>query len=85
MSAKYEWCRVAENAAFAARDGAGALVFRDRMWLLGGWNPGDKVHFPLICNSEVWSSPDGTSWTLENPHARPGRGGIRPDMRCMTA
>ena len=69
MSAKYEWCRLTENAAFAARAGAGALVFRDRMWLLGGWNPGDKVHFPLICNSEVWSSADGISWTLENPHA----------------
>ena len=69
MNAKYEWCCVTEEAAFAARDGAGALVFKDRMWLLGGWNPGDKVHFPLICNSEVWSSADGTSWTLENPHA----------------
>ena len=69
MSAKYEWCCVTENAAFAARDGAGALVFHDKMWLLGGWNPGDKVHFPLICNSEVWSSADGASWTLENPQA----------------
>ena len=64
---KYEWRCVTENAAFAARDGAGALVFKDRMWLLGGWNPGDKVHFPLICNSEVWSSTDGAAWTLENP------------------
>ena len=69
MSAKYEWCCVTENAAFAARDGAGALVFQDKMWLLGGWNPGDKVHFPLICNSEVWSSTDGAAWTLENPQA----------------
>ncbi len=67
--AKYEWRLVAEKGAFAARDGAGALVFRERMWLLGGWNPGDKVHFPLICNSEVRSSADGASWTLENPHA----------------
>jgi hypothetical protein len=39
------------------------------MWLLGGWNPGDKVHFPNICNSEVWSSTDGADWTLENPQA----------------
>ena len=69
MSAKYEWHCVTENAAFAARDGAGALVFHDKMWLLGGWNPGDKVHFPLICNSEVWSSTDGAAWTLENPQA----------------
>ena len=69
MNAKYEWVCITGNAAFAARDGAGALVFHDKMWLLGGWNPGDKVHFPLICNSEVWSSTDGTSWTLENPQA----------------
>ena len=66
---RYEWRRVTGQAAFAARDGAGALVFRDRMWLLGGWNPGDKTHFPLICNSEVWSSADGAAWTLESPRA----------------
>ena len=69
MSTKYEWRCVTEQAAFAARDGAGALVFQNKMWLLGGWNPGDKVHFPLICNSEVWSSTDGAAWTLENPQA----------------
>ena len=61
----YRWTCVTEEAAFAARDGAGLLVFDDRMWLLGGWNPGDKVHFPHICNSEVWSSRDGATWTLE--------------------
>ena len=60
---------VTGQGAFAARDGAGALVFRDRMWLLGGWNPGDRTHFPLICNSEVWSTADGAAWTLENPRA----------------
>jgi hypothetical protein len=35
------------------------------MWLLGGWNPKDKVNFPHICNSEVWSSSDGRDWRLE--------------------
>jgi len=39
------------------------------MWLLGGWNPGDRVHFPRITNSEVWSSADGADWRLENPQA----------------
>jgi hypothetical protein len=38
------------------------------MWLIGGWNPGDKVHFPRICNNEVWSSADGVDWTLEKPN-----------------
>ena len=61
----YRWTNVTEHAAFPARDGAGALVFRDRMWLLGGWNPGDKVNFPTDCNSEVWSSADGATWDFE--------------------
>ena len=62
---EYRWVNVTNEAAYAPRDGAGALVFNDRMWLLGGWNPGDKQHFPLICNNEVWSSRDGARWTLE--------------------
>ncbi len=64
-AANYEWVCVTEEAAFAARDGAGALVFAEKMWLLGGWNPRDKLHFPRICNSEVWSSTDGVRWILE--------------------
>lgn len=52
--AGYTWHQVTAEAAFAPRDGAGALVFKDRMWLLGGWNWTDKVNFPNICNSEVW-------------------------------
>lgn len=64
-SPRYEWQCITDQAAFAPRDGAGALVFKNRMWLLGGWNPQDKQHFPLICNSEVWSSADGRDWRLE--------------------
>ncbi|MBI3986117.1 MAG: hypothetical protein HY343_04320 [Lentisphaerae bacterium] len=61
----YRWIKVTDTAPFAPRDGAGALVYKDKMWLLGGWNPGDKAHFPRICNNEVWSSKDGAAWTLE--------------------
>src|SRR4051812_19965393 len=51
----YRWMKVTDEAAFAPRDGAGALTFRGWMWLIGGWNPGDKVHFPRICSNDVWS------------------------------
>lgn len=64
----YQWVEITRAAQFAPRDGAGALVFHDQMWLLGGWNPGDKTHFPLICNNEVWSSTDGVTWTLRKPN-----------------
>ena len=64
----HQWEQVTAQAAFAPRDGAGALVFQNKMWLIGGWNPGDKKHFPRICNNEVWNSADGKTWTLIKPN-----------------
>jgi hypothetical protein len=64
----YEWVSINPTAPFAARDGAGALTYHGRMWFLGGWNPGDKKHFPRICNNEVWSSADGKDWRLDKPN-----------------
>ena len=32
----YEWVKITMNAAFAPRDGAGALSYKGRMWFLGG-------------------------------------------------
>ncbi len=64
----YQWTQVSAKASFAPRDGAGALVFQNKMWFIGGWNPGDKKHFPRICNNEVWNSADGKTWTLIKPN-----------------
>ncbi|MCX5659743.1 MAG: hypothetical protein NTW19_08490 [Planctomycetota bacterium] len=63
-SPDYQWTAATRNAAFAPRDGAGAITYKNKMWLLGGWNPDDKTHFPKICNSEVWNSVDGVTWNL---------------------
>jgi hypothetical protein len=64
----YVWVKVTGQAPFAPRDGAGALVFNERLWLIGGWNPSDPAHFPRICSNDVWSSADGAEWTLEKPN-----------------
>lgn len=48
------WVQAAATNAWSPRDSAGELVFRDRMWLFGGYTPG------LV--SDVWSSSDGVSW-----------------------
>jgi len=66
---QYEWKKITTSAAFAPRDGAGALTFQGKMWLIGGWNPGDKKFFPRICNNEVWNSTDGAAWTLIKPNS----------------
>jgi hypothetical protein len=64
-AAHYEWRQLRAQAEFAPRDGASALGFNGRLWLLGGCNPDDKQFSPHVCNSEVWSSLDGKQWTLE--------------------
>jgi hypothetical protein len=64
----YTWVNVTQNAAYAPRDGAGALVYKDRMWLIGGWNPFDKELFPKICSNDVWSTTDGAEWTMVKPN-----------------
>lgn len=65
----YKWTLVNDQAPFGPRDGAGALVYDDAMWLVGGWNPSDKENFPLICNNEVWRSVDGAGWDLVKPNS----------------
>lgn len=64
----YEWQLVTMTAPWQGRDGAGILSFKGKLWLLGGWNPGNREIFPLICSNDVWSSNDGANWTLEKPN-----------------
>lgn len=61
----YVWTIVTPDAGFAPRDGAGGAVLHGRAFLIGGWNPYDSVHFPLVTNNEVWSTVDGAEWALE--------------------
>ncbi len=61
----YKWTKVVADAPFGARDGAGALVYDGKMWLIGGWNGG---RFPRSTANDVWSSPDGVTWTEERPN-----------------
>ena len=66
---EYQWTNVTMKAKFARRDGAGALVYRGRMFLIGGWNPIDRKIFPRICSNDVWSSVDGKTWVELKPNS----------------
>lgn len=58
----YEWGNVTYYGGFTPRDGAGLLKFKDKYWMLGGWNP---LKYDTLTTSEVLSSSDGASWTIE--------------------
>ena len=66
----YVWHKLTDEATFPGRDGAGALVYDGKMWLIGGWNPKDKRTNPIHsdCNNEVWNSSDGITWSLIKPN-----------------
>ncbi len=53
------WVKVTDKAAWQARDSSGEVVFRDQLWILGGWF--DSFAAPP---RDVWSSPDGKNWKL---------------------
>lgn len=59
------WDRATEKAPWSPRAYQGAVVFRDKIWVLGGGNylPNSEAH------NDVWSSPDGINWTREVEHA----------------
>jgi hypothetical protein len=60
---EYHWVEVNNNCEWLPRDGAGVLVFQDKMWLLGGWNPFEEDWLPGYTCNEVWHSVDGAQWT----------------------
>lgn len=62
--AAYRWVCIADTTVPPTRDGAGSLVYKDKMWILGGWNPAIP-YFPLATGNDVWSSTDGAHWTQE--------------------
>ena len=53
------WVRVTDNAGWQARDSSGEVVFRDQMWILGGWFQSFEAP-----PRDVWSSADGKTWKL---------------------
>lgn len=72
---KGPWTLATCDAAFKRRDGAGALTFNGKMWLLGGWNPSSSDGWGSpndtsftsagFTSNEVWSSVNGADWNLE--------------------
>jgi len=54
------WDIATNNAPWKDRRSMQTIVFKDKMWLMGGWGP------ELGCKNDVWSSEDGAKWKVEN-------------------
>lgn len=50
------WETLAEKSNLPARVFYGAAVFKDKIWLIGGWD-GKRYY------NDVWNSADGVNWT----------------------
>lgn len=54
-----DWVRETSSAAWKARDSQGELVFKNKLWIFGGWF--NSYEAPP---RDVWSSEDGKDWKL---------------------
>ncbi len=62
------WSRVATNGQiFAPVDSHRALVFNDRLWVIGGWDFFTEDGGTETFNNSVFSSADGVTWTQHTP------------------
>jgi hypothetical protein len=54
-----QWVKVTDQAGWQPRDSQGEVVFKDQLWIFGGW-------FNSFAEPprDVWSSADGKTWKL---------------------
>ena len=52
---------ITDSAPWPVRHGHTVVVFKDRIWVMGG----GKSERPSVIHGDVWSSPDGAQWRQE--------------------
>ena len=57
-----EWTRLVKNADWPNRFGHTAVTYDNKIWVIGGYNPG--VVKGDTYYEDVWSSADGENWDL---------------------
>jgi len=59
-----DWVQETPNAAWQARDSQGELVYKNQLWIFGGWFNSQEAP-----PRDVWSSSDGKSWIMQTNSA----------------
>lgn len=63
-----EWSRVTTTGTvFSPRDGHCAVVFQNKLWVIGGWDGDIGGGGTETRLNDVWSSSDGVAWTKHEP------------------
>ncbi len=57
------WTRATASAQWRPREGLAAVVFNNKMWVIGGYQG------PVNYSSDVWYSTDGATWTCATQSA----------------
>lgn len=68
------WQCATAKAPYGNRSASAVAAFDGKLWLMGGWigvpnDPPEKGYKNSTTYNDVWSSPDGVSWTLVTEHA----------------
>lgn len=65
------WQEITTPVPWSPRDSHGVVVFKDKLWLMGGLNGNGFVEKPGVVRygeapyfSDVWASEDGFNWSL---------------------
>jgi hypothetical protein len=57
QDSKPQWIRETANAAWQSRDSQGEVVYKNQLWILGGWFTSQAAP-----PRDVWSSSNGKDW-----------------------
>lgn len=55
----HHWVKVTDHAGWQPRDSQGEVVYRDQLWIFGGW-----LSSYAAPPRDVWKSADGQTWSL---------------------
>lgn len=74
------WSEVAKSAPWEARDSHTVVVYKDKIWLMGGLDANSHLSQPGFADynnsphfSDVWSTENGKDWKLINNNAPWGK------------
>lgn len=62
-----KWTQVTEKADWPKRFDHAAVAFNDKLWVFGGYNPGQVSGDTYY--EDIWNSSDGENWELINDDA----------------